>query len=172
MDGRELLEDAFGRIPEVVREAVEGLSPAALAWQPAPGTNPIGWLVWHLARVQDDHVAELAGGPQVWDDRWAARFGLPAGTQDTGYGHTPEQVATVRPEGAEVLLDYLAAVTEVTQRFLATVTADDLDRVVDTSWDPPVTTGVRLVSVLDDDVQHAGQVAYLRGLRDRWTVPN
>jgi uncharacterized damage-inducible protein DinB len=172
MDGRELLEDAFGRIPDAVREAVEGLPSEALVWQPAPGTNPIGWLVWHLTRVQDDHVAELAGGSQVWDDEWAARFGLPAGTRDTGYGHTPEQVASVRPETADVLLDYLTAVTEATQRFLATVTGVDLDRVVDTSWDPPVTMGVRLVSVLDDDVQHAGQLAYLRGLLDRWTDPN
>jgi hypothetical protein len=166
MRGRQLLEDAFGRIPGVVRGAIEGLPPAALGWQPAPGANPIGWVVWHLTRVQDDRVAELAGTTQVWADGWAARFGLPAGATDTGYGHTPEQVAALRPEGVGVLLDYLAAVTDGTRRFLATIGDDDLDRVVDTSWDPPVTMGVRLVSVLDDDLQHAGQVAYLRGLYD------
>jgi hypothetical protein len=45
------------------------------------------------------------------------------------------------------------------------VTPADLDRVVDKRWDPPVTLGVRLVSVVDDDAQHVGQAAYVRGLQ-------
>ena len=47
---------------------------------------------------------------------------------------------------------------------LAGLSEADLDRVVDERWDPPVTLGVRLVSVISDDLQHAGQAAYLRGL--------
>ena len=142
MDVRDLLEELFGRIPEHVRVAVDGLSADDLVSAPGAGRNPIGWLVWHLARVQDHHVAELLGREQVWTTApWPARFGLDADPDDTGYGHSPEQVAGV--------------------------TEADLDRVVDRRWDPPVTLGVRLVSVADDDIQHAGQAAYVRGLLGR-----
>lgn len=165
---RELLDDAFVRIPAEVRHAVVGLDRDALAWQPEPGANPIGWLVWHLTRVQDDHVADLAGREQTWfEGGWAARFGLPEATTDIGYGHSLEQVRSVRPEGVEVLLEYLDEVTSRTRAFLTTIDIDDLDRVIDTSWDPPVTMGVRLISVISDSLQHAGQAAYLRGILDR-----
>jgi uncharacterized damage-inducible protein DinB len=161
----EVLLDVFGRLPGLVRSAVRDLSPDQLIQAPAPGANTVGWLVWHLARVQDDHVAELLGAEQVWtQDRWPARFGLPDGTLDTGYGHTPERVAAVRPESGAALVAYYDAVHERTVGLLQGLSDTDLDRVVDEGWDPPVTLGVRLVSVANDDAQHAGQAAYLRGL--------
>ncbi|TIC82834.1 DUF664 domain-containing protein [Nocardioides sp. GY 10127] len=171
MTPADLLTDAFSRTLESVTGAVEGLTDEDLAWQPAPGTNSIAWLVWHLTRVQDDHVADVAGTPQVWEaqgfaDRMLPAFAPGVGRGDTGYGHTPEQVAAVRAS-ADDLLAYLAAVTDATATFLATVEPADLDAVVDTRWDPPVTLGVRLVSVVDDDAQHAGQAGYLRGLLER-----
>ena len=168
MQCSDLLDDAFARIPAEVRRALDGLDPDALTWQPEPGANPIGWLAWHLARVQDDHVADLAGRGQTWSEGgWAPRFGLSEATTDIGYGHSLEQVMSVRPESVDALLEYLDEVTARTRAFLTTIDADDLDRVVDTSWDPPVTMGVRLVSVIGDSLQHAGQVAYLRGIYDR-----
>jgi hypothetical protein len=168
MRSRQLLDEAFGRILEVVRQAVDGVDVEAAVWQPEPATNTIAWLVWHLSRVQDDHVAELADQQQVWSaDDWAPRFGLPLGTSETGFGHTPDQVRAIRPDGIETLVGYLEAVTAHTRAFLATIDDDDLDRVVDTSYDPPVTMGVRLVSVLSDGLQHAGQARYLRGIHDR-----
>jgi uncharacterized damage-inducible protein DinB len=168
MDVRELLVELFGRIPDEIHVAVDGLSAADLAAPPGDGRNSIGWLVWHLTRVQDHHVAELLGTGQVWtSERWAERFGLTASDDDTGYGHTPEQVAAVRPDGPDALIGYYEAVAARTAELLAGVTEDDLDRIVDRRWDPPVTLGVRLVSVADDDIQHAGQAAYVRGLLDR-----
>jgi uncharacterized damage-inducible protein DinB len=165
MEAKDILTDALGRIPDLVHAAVDGLTPEQLRWAPAPGANPIGWLVWHLTRVQDDHVADLLGAEQIYvTGDWAPRFGLKADPSDTGYGHTPAQVAAVTPESAAVLEEYHRAVHQRSAEFVAGLTAADLDRVVDTAWDPPVTMGVRLVSVVDDDVQHAGQAAYLRGL--------
>jgi len=161
----ELLLEIYGRVPPLARDAVEGLDPAQLAETPAPGTNSIGWLVWHLARVADHHIAELLDAPQLWaTGAWAGRFGLDPDPSNTGYGHAPADVAAVRPESADALLDYLHAVDERTRSYLEGVTADDLDRIVDRRWDPPVTLGVRLVSVADDCLQHAGQAAYVRGL--------
>jgi uncharacterized damage-inducible protein DinB len=161
----EVLLDAFGRLPALVRCAVRDLSPEQLAWAPADGANTIGWLVWHLTRIQDDHVADVRGTEQVWaDGGWAPRFGLPAGTLDTGYGHGAEQVAAVRAESAQALVAYYDAVHTRTVAYLEGLSDGDLDRVVDDAWDPPVTLGVRLVSVVNDDAQHVGQAAYLRGL--------
>jgi uncharacterized damage-inducible protein DinB len=168
MRGSELLDDACSRIPEVARQVVDGLDADALVWRPDPGANPIAWLLWHLARVQDDHVSELAGTEQEWaTGSWASRFGLDPETMETGYGHTVQQVAAVRPDDGEVLMSYLEAVTARTREFLTTVDDEGLDRVVDASWDPPVTMGARLVSVIDDGAQHAGQASYVRGLLDR-----
>lgn len=167
MDVSALLVELYGRIREHVRQAVEGLGPADLVRSPAPGTNPIGWLVWHLSRVQDHHVAELLDVEQLWvADGWPARFGLGPDPDDTGYGHGPDEVSRVRPESWEALVEYYEAVAQRTGQLLAGLTPAELERVVDRRWDPPVTLGVRLVSIADDDIQHAGQAKYLRGLLD------
>jgi len=165
MDAKDILADAFGRLPDLVHGAVHGLTPEQLRWAPAEGANPIGWLVWHLTRVQDDHVADLIGTEQIYvTGDWAARFGRKPDASDTGYGHSPADLAALRPESAEALEEYFGAVHARTMEFIGGLSAADLDRVVDRSWDPPVTLGVRLVSVVDDDAQHAGQAAYVRGL--------
>jgi uncharacterized damage-inducible protein DinB len=167
MDGTELLVDAFRRVRDAVHHAVDGLSAEQLAYRADAGANTVAWLVWHLTRIQDDHIADVAGRGQVWTaDGWAQRFGLRFHAADTGYGHSAEDVAVVAAP-AELLAGYYDAVHEQTLRYLAGLTADDLDTVVDTSWDPPVTLGVRLVSVVNDDLQHAGQAAFLRGLIER-----
>jgi hypothetical protein len=165
MNAPEVLIEAFDRLPDLVRSAVHGLTPDQLRWAPAPGANPVGWLVWHLTRIQDDHVAEVMGQDQVWvEDGWASRFGLDPDPADTGYGHAAGQVAAVRPESAQALVEYYETVAARTREYLLGLTEKDLDRVVDERWDPPVTLGVRLVSVINDDEQHVGQAAYVRGL--------
>jgi uncharacterized damage-inducible protein DinB len=165
MDATDILTEAFGRLPHLVRSAVEGLDPEQLRRRPGENANTIGWLVWHLTRVQDSHLAELLGAEQVYiTGDWAPKFGLEPSPSDTGYGYSAAQVARVAPASWQVLTGYYEAVHERTIGFLGGLTADDLNRVVDDSWDPPVTLGVRLVSVYDDDTQHAGQAAYVRGL--------
>ncbi|MFI5661233.1 DinB family protein [Streptomyces sp. NPDC051684] len=165
MRSHDVLMDGYSRIKEEVHAAVEGLSADALNERPEDTANSIAWLIWHLTRVQDDHVADAAGLEQVWlADGWAKRFELPLAETDTGYGHTPKQVGQVRVTSGELLVGYYDAVHEQTLGFIGGLKDADLDRVVDEGWDPPVTLGVRLVSVLSDDLQHVGQAAYLRGL--------
>lgn len=157
--------ELYDRVPELVAAAVGGLTPEQLTWAPQPGANTIGWLVWHLTRVQDHHVAELLHDDQLWvTGEWAGRFGLDPDPGNTGYGHGAHDVAAVRPESAEALLAYHGAVHARTKAYLTGLADDDLDVIVDKRWDPPVTLGVRLVSIADDDLQHAGQAACLRGL--------
>jgi hypothetical protein len=165
VDVAALLVELYDRIPPLAQEAIEGLNSEQLAQRVTPEANTIGWLIWHLTRVQDHHVAELLDTAQVWTDGdWAARFGLSPDASNTGYGHAPADVAAIRPDRPEVLSEYLDAVYGRTRPMLAGLVPADLDRIVDTRWDPPVTLGVRLVSIADDSLQHAGQAAYVRGL--------
>lgn len=164
----ELLIEPFQRIRALVARTAQDLDSEALLWRPDPEANSIAWLLWHLTRIQDDHVAEIAGREQVWVvSGWAERFGMPAGAMDTGYGHSAAQVAAIAPDGPQPLLAYHEEVAEQTASYLADVDDGDLERVIDRSFDPPVTVGVRLVSVLCDGLQHVGQAAYLRGLFER-----
>jgi uncharacterized damage-inducible protein DinB len=162
MTSAELLTDAFGRVQETVHEAVDGLSDGQLAARLDEDANSIAWLCWHLARVQDDHLADAFGVEQVWPV-FAERFGLPFGPGATGYGHGSRQVGLVRVSG-DLLAAYHDAVHEQTVALVSGVTDADLSRVVDEGWDPPVTLGVRLVSVISDGLQHAGQAAFIRGI--------
>ncbi len=161
----ELLADAFERIREVTHEAVDGLTAEQLAFRPSGQANSVAWLVWHLSRVTDDHIAEAAGTEQVWTSAgWADRFALPLEPSETGYGHESGQVAVVRVGSAELLTGYYDAVHQQAISYVGELADPDLDRIVDKRWDPPVSLGVRLVSVISDGLQHAGQAAYLRGI--------
>ena len=165
MTSAELLADAVGRIRQVVHRAVDGLTAEQLAFRVDPEANSIAWLVWHLTRIQDDHLADAVQTEQVWTSQgWAERFGLPFDPRDTGYGHRTGEVAAVRVESGELLVGYYDAVHQQTIRSVEQLNDADLDRVVDRSWDPPVTLGVRLVSVIADNLQHAGQAAFVRGI--------
>jgi len=167
MRSTDVLTDAFDRVRDAVHPAVNGLSRDELTYRPDDESNPIAWLVWHLTRIQDDHVSALSGRPQVWvANGWVERFGLPLPVDDTGYGHDADAVSSVVADAA-LLLGYFEDVHAATVAYLATIDDDDLDRVIDRHWDPPVTAGVRLVSVIADDLQHVGQAAYVRGIVQR-----
>jgi hypothetical protein len=161
---QELLRDSFTRLIEHVDDLTVGLTDETASYQPAPGANSIAWLIWHSARVQDVQVCDIAGTEPVWTrDGWVDRFGLDLPRDDTGYGHSAEDVGKVRAS-AELLAGYYHAVHDMTLEFAGTLGDADLERVVDKRWDPPVTASARIVSIVDDCAQHLGQAAYLRGI--------
>jgi uncharacterized damage-inducible protein DinB len=165
MNTAEILNEAFGRIRELGQQVVDGLSGDELAYRVDGSANSIAWLVWHLTRIQDDHVSKVAGSEQIWTaDGWVDRFRLPFDASATGYRQSAAEVGAVRVESGEQLTGYLDAVHRRTVAFVSGLSEVDLDRVVDTRWNPPVTLGVRLVSVIGDDLQHLGQAAFVRGL--------
>ena len=164
MDSRELLIDIFGRIRERFVDVAGDLDLEVGHHRPGGTGNSIVWLLWHTARVQDDHVAGVGGGQQAWHDGWSDRFGFPLDRHDIGYGHSSDDVDTVRVARVEDLVEYHEAVHRLTLAYLDRVDGDELDRVIDRNWDPPVTAGVRLVSLLGDCLQHLGQAAYVKGL--------
>ena len=159
--------EAFGRIGELVKRSVEGADASGLAYRPEPGANSIAWLAWHLTRVQDEHVSHAAGLEQAWiTEGWHERFGMPPDPHNTGRGHGPDEVAAI-PADPDLLLAHNEAIAKRSAAYLATVDEAELDRIIDPSYDPPVTVGVRLVSVISDNVQHSGQALYLRSIVDR-----
>ncbi len=163
-----LLLDAFGRIRDGVAELTDVLDEATASYRPDPGANTIAWLIWHLSRVEDESIADLAGTEAVWP-RWRDRFALPVGDDATGYGMTAEEVGRVRVP-ADLLAGYHAEVHAATERYLNGLTTQELGRVVDRNWDPPVTAAVRLVSVVDDEAMHIGQAGYIKGMAERTGV--
>jgi hypothetical protein len=167
MNVNELLADALGRVREQMPDLVAGLDDDQLAWRPDSEGNSIAWLVWHLTRIEDDHVADAAGTDQVWvAEGWAQRFALPFDILEHGYSMSPGDVGKVRV-GADLLAGYYDAVAARSAAYVATLVPDDLDRIVDESWDPPVTLGARLVSVVNEVNAHLGQAQYVRGLLER-----
>ena len=167
MEWQHLLIDGYGRVPEFMESVVSGLSQEDLNWQPSQDSNSIGWLFWHLTRQQDVQIASLTGEEQLWTkDGWHAKFNRPADGGDMGFGHTPEQVAAFKSPDARIMLDYQQAVFERSKGYFQTLSKTDLDRTLDEPWFQPLPTlGVRLVSILGDSMKHAGQAAYVRGLR-------
>jgi uncharacterized protein DUF664 len=164
---REILRDAFGRVREYVEGICGAVSDEQVTWRPDPESNSMAWLIWHLTRIQDDHICGITGQEQVWTrDGWYDRFGVPFDPADTGYGHRPEDVAKVMAS-PDLLDGYHAAVHDLTIQYVDGITSDELARVVDENWDPPVTASVRILSILGDCLAHLGQADYVRGLAER-----
>ena len=152
---------------EFIESVLKGLAQEDLKWQPNHDSNSIGWLTWHLSRQQDAQIASLMGEEQLWiKDGWHSKFQRPADAKDIGFGHTPEQVVAFQCPDAHTLLDYLHAVVERSKGYFQSLSKSDLDRELNEPWFQPLpTVGVRLVSILEDSLLHAGQAAYVRGLR-------
>ena len=166
MDWRDMMIDGYSRVLEGLEHALGGVDRAVLDRQPKPDCNTMGWLAWHTGRVQDAQIAALMGVEQLWlSEGWHAKFVRPADPRDTGFGNTPEQVAAFRSPEPQVFIDYLRACTNRTKSYLMSLTPADLGRELnEPQWQPLPTVGVRLVSILADDLQHIGQIGYLRGL--------
>ena len=167
MEWHDLLADGYGRVLEFLNSVLTGLAKDELNWQPRHDCNSIGWLTWHLTRQHDAQIASLMGEEQLWTrDGWHSKFRRAPDPEDSGFGHTPEQVSAFESPDVQTLLDYHRAVLERSKRYFLTLSETDLDRELDETWFQPLpTVGVRLVSILEDSLLHAGQAAYVRGLR-------
>lgn len=166
MDWQLLLVYGFGGVLRVLERTLDGLTPDDLDKQPHPDSNSMGWLTWHLTRYQDDRIAEFMGADQLWvSEKWYAQFNRSEDPKDTGIGHSSEEVRAFKSPEAATLLGYHRAVRERTKQYLLSLSLDDLDREISIPRSPqPAKLGGYLVGVLNDNLQHAGQVAYLRGL--------
>ena len=163
MQWQQLVTDIFERISQELEHALDGLTVDDLNRLPCLGCNSIGWLTWHLTRAQDSATAELLGDEQVWiKDKWYSRFNRAADPSDSGFGHSSADVAAFKLPDVETLLAYHQAVLERTKQHVSRLTTEELGRELGDARFP--TVEARLVAVISDNLQHTGQVAYLRGL--------
>lgn len=167
MQTTDLVRDALGRVHQLIPAILDGLSGDDLLWRPDPEANSLGWLIWHLTRIEDDHLAALGGIGQAWEsDGWYQRFGLPYLKSAHGFRMTPVEVGAFNVTDPALLNGYAAATWAQAQAVIESL-EDRVDEVVDARYTPPVTVAVRLVSVVVETAQHVGQAGYLRGLRER-----
>ena len=167
MDWKQILADAYGRVPGQYEHILQGLTKEDLDWRPKPDSNSIGWLAWHAARGEDAQISALMDEEQLWiKDGWHSKFNRPADAGDTGFGHKPKQMAAFKSPAASVLIAYQRATTKRSLKYIKSLSAKELDRVLNEPWfKPPPTVGVRLVSIFEDSILHSGEASYVRGLR-------
>src|SRR6266511_1559104 len=135
--------------------ALQGLSDADLLKRPSDQCNPMGWLLWHQARAEDAILSHLSGTPQAWvASAWHKQLGMPANPQDTGTGHSLDQVMALQPTIA-ALQGYAAAVREKTLAVLKTLTPADLERELPAPTGDTKTVGDFLGLVLLDQFHHS-----------------
>lgn len=156
----------FARRPVAAIVAIRGqLTPELLAAHPGGHDNSIGWLLWHMGREIDVQLSALSGLPEVWTSLgFAKRLGLGELGDGVGYGQTSDEARRIVVTDPHVLVDYVIAAGEALSVYLSALDPETLADVVDEGWNPPVTRATRLVSIVDDAVQHAGQVGYALGI--------
>ena len=160
----EFIADALAREQELLLEAVQDLTPDELGWRAGPEANPIGWILWHMIRVEDMWFQFFVQRKtEIWErDGWNETFGLP--TRDNGFGHTQEQVADFPVLDLAALLRYGEAVRQATLEYLETLGPDDY-AVVPREQRPEMSVGAIFRQIIGEVYQHQGHIAYLKGLR-------
>jgi len=165
MDAIDLLRDLTSRPRATAAALRDQLNPVSLNARPGDHDNSPAWLLWHTGREIDVQLAALTGAEQVWTAYgFDARFALGELGDTVGYGHSPEEAHRIVVEDGPGLLEYIDAALTAVEHYLGKLTPEDLDEVIDPQWDPPVTRGARLVSILDDAIQHIAQAAYVLGM--------
>ncbi|HJN88462.1 MAG: DinB family protein [Dehalococcoidia bacterium] len=159
----EFIEESLGKEHEFLMEAIQDLTPEELAWQAGPEANPIGWILWHMIRVEDMWMQFfIQERPEIWErDGWHLKFGLP--TRDVGFGHTPEQVAQFPLLDLPDLNEYGEAVRGGTLEYLGSLGPEDYGR-VPRERRPEMSVGAVFRQVVGELFQHQGHISYLKGL--------
>ncbi|WP_169251981.1 DinB family protein [Brevibacterium sp. 'Marine'] len=165
MNSIDILTDLSQR-PLHAAQALPDLSPEQLNDHLGGHPNSVAWLLWHSGREIDVQLFDLTGQQEQWED-FRDRFALGEAGDGFGLGHTPEQASEIRVADQQLLVDYLAATLNAFTTYLGTLTEDDLDEIIDENWTPVVTRGVRMVSIIDDAIQHVAQAAFIAGALTR-----
>ncbi|MDN5806231.1 MAG: DinB family protein [Brevibacterium sp.] len=161
MNSIEILSDLTQR-PVDAAKGLPNLTADQLNAHTGDHPNSIAWLLWHSGREVDAQLADLTGDEQRWES-FRTSFNLGDIGDSVGLGHTPAQAAEVAVDDQQLLVDYLEATLTAVGRYVSQLSEDALGEVIDENWTPPVTRGVRLISIIDDAIQHVGQAAYAAG---------
>ena len=163
MEFQQLLVMIFERVPQVLEKALDGLTQDDLDYLPKTDCNSIGWLTWHLIRVQDTAISRLMEKEQLWiADKWYSKFNRSADSTDRGVGHRSEEVSSFQSPDTNTFLNYYQAILKRTNEYISNLSTTELERETDIPRFP--TVGIYLASLTSEILQHLGQIAYLRGM--------
>ncbi len=165
MEATELIAKLLEMNSGMMEMALDGLPDEKLNEPPKNESNPVGWLLWHRARVEDATIAKVTEGSQTWaDGGWGEKFGIDAAPDDIGFGHSLDKVRSMQ-FSKENLVGYTKAVREKTGAVLQSLSPSDLDKEIpDFLPDQTIRVGELIGrAILLDNFQHSGQVCYLRG---------
>ncbi|MBI3744252.1 MAG: DinB family protein [Chloroflexi bacterium] len=165
MEIKDVAMMSYERMWKVTDGALEGLTHEEFARRPNGHSNSIGWIAWHMARVEDRWTnMVLNKGKQLWETHgWAEKIGMPNDPNYSGGGMTPDQVQLFKTPAVQQVKDYWSAVRATTKECYAKLTPSMLDQMVQTPFRRELKVGDVISHVLCELNQHAGQVAYLRG---------
>jgi hypothetical protein len=165
----QFIEDSLDQEQKLLAEVVSDLTSEELAWRPGPEANPMGWILWHMLRVEDMWVQFFAQRQlELWErEGWHERFGLP--TRDNGFGHTTEQVAGFPALDLTTLLQYGEAVRAGTLEYLSSLGREAFQAMPRADrpdvWWHALSVGAMFYQIIGELYQHLGQLAYLKGLQ-------
>ncbi|MDY6892490.1 MAG: DinB family protein [Chloroflexota bacterium] len=163
----EFIEQTLKMAQRGLRKSVEDLNPGELEWKPGPESNPVGFILWHMARAEDAMINSIARGgqPQLWEtEKWHEKSGMSADANDTGLMYTAEQVASFKIPELSVLLDYQDAVRGQSLEYVRGMEPANFEEKVQFPFGPEITKGRMFTMLISEVYQHWGQIAYLRGL--------
>ena len=160
---------ALEQVHEEVQLTLKGRSIEELTYRPAPESNTMAWLAWHIARTQDVRSSHLTDRDQLWiADGWHERFGLPADPTETGRGHSAEQAGAVQPDYPESLREYCRIASDRAREYVSGLTPASLDIAVEApDGTGPTTVSAILFRMVHGGLAHVGQLMYVRGLVER-----
>lgn len=165
MNALDILLDAASRPLDALGSLSPHLAEEILNAHPAGHPNSVAWLLWHTGREIDLQLAHLTGLDELWTrDGFRELFALGAVGDGIGYGHTADEARAVVVVDPQLLVDYVRAAVDALSDYIRTLDEHALDDIVDHRWNPPVSRGVRLVSIIDDAAQHVAQAAYVCGM--------
>ena len=166
MSVKEFIREAMQLTRKDLLDNIRDLTAEELAWRPAPHSNSIGFLAWHITRVEDGWIQRpIQRKLHLWvADKWAERFGMPEEQRDMGYGYTVEQLQAFKTPSLELLLGYSQAVRDATLAFLDTwdPASDAIE--VRAPWGT-MTVATTFQQLIWELNQHGGQIAYVKGIQ-------
>ena len=172
---KEFIQQMLNDYQRRVYAATRNLSLAEIYWQPSQDANSIGFIFWHVARVEDRLVTWcIEGREEIWiRDNWHGKTKLPK--EATGLDYSSQEVTHFPKISNTLLADYFEAVRSNTFKYLASAGGEWFDSVPERTPFPEntdatkhfkeFTIGRYFRQLISEENQHLGQISYIRGLQ-------
>lgn len=166
MDMGEFIKIELEWLQQGIDRVTGDLSLAELKWQPQPEGNPIGFLLYHIARTEDRFIqVSLQGKRPIWvSEKWYEKLNIPE-NDSGGFGYTEEMVSSFNIPEIGIIQEYSEAVRAQTVELLDNATPEKFDEIINVPPFGELTVGTLWVVIVGHHTQHAGEISYIRGVQ-------